>query len=425
MRRRDFLRNSVGLAAAGMSFPVLSSRALAAPKRGANDQIRVGFIGCGGRARQLMSPPEELEKHGKIVAVADCFFTRCGEAAKQIPGGDKWKLYPSYAEMLEKEKLDCVFVETTTHGRVLIMMHCLQAGLDVYGEKPLTLTVAEGRTLVKAVKKYNRILQVGTQQRSMPANIYGNKLIQSGAIGKIKEVVAFNFEGPAIWRPKPAEPMPEKLDWDQWCNQTEIRPFRNELRAHWALFRDYDGGGQSYGVTGWGTHALDQVQAALGTDDTGPVEIWPEDKDESGWVKVTMRYENGTLLKCHGKKRGLEDLGAIFVGEKGTLDIRRNSLLTDRPELLKDQPTTRPANIPSECIEHLANFFECMRSRKQPNAPVEAGHRATTLCHLMNICREVNRKLHWDPKAEQFQSDPEANKLLSRERRKGYELPKV
>lgn len=425
MKRRDFLRNSIGLAAAGMTVPAFATRALAAPKRGANDQIRVGFIGCGGRARQLMSPPEELEKHAKIIAVADCYFPRCAEAAKRIPGGDQWKLYPSYREMFEKEKLDCVFVETTSHGRVLIMIHALQAGLDVYGEKPLTLTIAEGRTLVKAVKKHKRILEVGTQQRSMPANMYASKLVREGAIGKIKEVIAYNFEGPATWEPQPAEPMPEGLDWDQWCNQTELRPYHKKLQFGWALLRDYDGGGQSWGVTGWGTHALDQVQAALGTDDTGPVEIWPDGADDKGLVKVTMRYANGTLLKCHGKKRGLEDLGAIFVGEKGTIEIDRGSFKTDRPELLKGQPTTRPANVPGECVEHLANFFACVRSRKQPNAHVEAGHRATTLCHLMNICRETNRKLHWDPKKEEFLSDAEANKLVSRPRRKGFELPAI
>ena len=162
MNRRSFLRSSASAAAAVAVPAYVPAGVFAAPGQpGANDRIRIAFIGCGGRARHLMSPNEDLTP-GEIVAVCDTFLPRTEEAAKGRPDGAKWGKYQDHRKMFEKEKLDAVFVETTCHARVQIMIHALQAGLDVYGEKPLTLTVAEGRTLVKAVRKYNRILQTGT-----------------------------------------------------------------------------------------------------------------------------------------------------------------------------------------------------------------------------------------------------------------------
>jgi len=431
MRRRDFLRKSAAAAVAGISAPYLiPSPVLAASGRpGANDRIVVGFVGIGGRAKWLMRQlvkNEELAA-AQIVALADAFLPRCHEAAKDLPGGEKWNKYQDYRKMFDKEKLDAVFVETTSHARVLVCMHALQAGLDVYGEKPLTLTVAEGRPLVQAVRKYNRVLQTGTQQRSIPINMYASKLVREGALGKVSEVIACNFEGPQRWTPKPAQPMPDGLDWDQWCNQTELRPYHKDLHLHWALWWDYDGGGQVWGVTGWGTHSLDQVQCALGADDTGPVEIWPEEPGPK--CKVTMRYASGTVLKLEQPKiNDHQQLGAIFVGEKGKIQILRGDFKAEPKELEAELRKGAPEPTPEgnhECDEHIRNFFDCMRTRKLPNADVEIGHRSTTVCHLMNICRDLGRKLQWDPKAEQFIGDDEANKVLSRPRRKGYELPKI
>lgn len=421
MKRRDFLKQTAA-ATAGAWFPYfVPARVLGAPGRtGANDRLRIGFIGTGGRARGLMMH-EGIGNHGDIVAVADCFLSRIDDAAKIIPGSERWKRYQNYREMLDKEKLDAVFVATTTHARALIVIHAMQAGLDVYAEKPLTLTVQEGQVLRKAVKKYKRVLQIGTQQRSMPANMHASKLVREGALGKIKEVMACNFIGPVKWSPQPEQPKPEGLDWDAWCNQVELRPYHPDLHIKWALWWDYDGGGQSWGVSGWGTHALDQVQCALGTDDTGPVEIWQEEPGPTG--RVTMRYASGTLLKLHGPKRDLADLGAIFIGEKGRIEIKRGSYETDVPELMKNCPTTMPANVPGEAVAHINNFFDCIRTRKLPNAHVEVAHRANSVCHLANMCRELGRKLKWDPKAERFVGDDEADKLLARPRRKGYEFP--
>ncbi len=425
MKRREFLTRSAA-ATAAISFPTIIPRHVLAADGvpGANDRIQLGIIGLGGRARGLLL--DEEFPGAEIVAVADCFKERYEQAAANVPGGDKWHKYQYYKEMFEKEKLDAVFVETTTHARVLVCIHALQAGLDVYGEKPLTLTVAEGRALVNAVKKYNRILQTGSQQRSMPANMYASKLVREGAIGKVHTVITYNFEPGKVWVPDSPtpDPIPEGLDWDQWCNQTELRPYYEKMRRGWGEYVEFDGGGQSWGVTGWGTHSLDQVQCALGTDDTGPLEIWPE--EQGPHCKVTMRFASGTLLKLEGAKRekNLDDLGAIFIGDQGKIEIIRGSFTATPEDLHKGSPPNTPLGA-HETTPHISNFLECVRTRQKTNADAETGHRATTLCHLVNICRTVQRKLQWDPRAEQFIGDEEANKLLSRPRRKGYELPEI
>jgi len=420
MNRRYFLMSAAATATTG----------LAAQKKarilGANDRIRLGFIGLGGRATWLIK--NEEFPGAEIVALADCFYPRCLQAAQLKPEGEKWKKYHDYRQMFDKEKLDAVFVETTTHARALVAIHAMQAGLDVYAEKPLTLTVSEGRTLVQAARKYNRVLTTGTQQRSMPINMYASRLVRQGAFGGIHTVTVCNFEPPKAWTPQAEQPMPDGLNWEQWINQTEMRPFHSDLIKKWAWYADYDGGGQSWGVTGWGAHSLDQVQAALGTDETGPVEMWTEEKGEQ--AKVTMKYASGTLLKLEGTKRPADhsDLGAIFRGERGTIEIKRGTILIEPAHVAAEFKGYVPEDLPEgpgENRYHIENFLTSVRTRLRPAADVEIGHRSSTLCHLVNITRQLGRKLKWDPVAERFESDEQANALLSRPRRKGFELPKI
>ncbi len=412
MKRREFLKSSSAVVTA---FPWVAASTV----RGANDRINVGFVGVGGRATWLLKN-EDFAPH-RIKAIADCWAPRLDTAAKLIPG--EVEKYTDYRKMFEKEKLDAVFVETTTHARVLVMMHALQAGLDVYGEKPLTLTVDEGKTLIKAVRHYKRVLQTGTQQRSMPINVYASNLVASGKIGKVQKVIVCNFLAPERWTELPEQPVPEGLDWDQWCNQTEVRPYHPQLHRNWSKWWDYDGGGLSWGVTGWGAHALDQVQHALGTSLTGPVEIIPNGPGQK--AVVTLRYANGADVVLEQEIiRDHQQLGAIFEGTKGKLQIIRGDFIPSDPDLKKGAPDVIKEG-PGEDIYHLNNFWDCIKSRKKPNADVEIGHRSSVVCHLVNICRDLGRKLKWDPKAERFIDDDEANRFLSRPRRKGFELPKV
>lgn len=420
--RRRFLQAS----AAALALPCfVSPRA-----RGANSRIRLGLIGPGYRARDLLKEsPAALD----FVALADCDLRRIEEyrqwAAKACPGrlDEKCPAYQDYRDMLAKEKLDAVIVATPTHARVLIAIHAMQAGLDVYAEKPLTLTIEEGQYLTRAERKYKRVFQTGTQQRSIPINNFGSDLVRNGKLGKIHTVICPNFIGPEVRPPKPGEPLPEGLNWDMWCNQTPLVPYASDLHpglGKWGRWRAYDGGGLGWGVTGWGAHAFDQVQRALGTDNTDPVEVWPEEPGPNG--RVTLRYPSGTLLKLDLPKGKGPGLGAIFVGDQGKLEINRNRLASNPPDLIDGAPEPDDrSTVASVARRHMQNWVDCLASRQRPVAHAEVGHRAQVVCILVNICRELGRPLHWDPIKEEFAGDAEANALRSRPRRKGYELPEV
>jgi hypothetical protein len=427
--RRNFLKFA-SLAAAATPWLVPSTVLGAPGKPGANDRIYVGLIGAGNRPKDLLKEsPADL----KLVALADCDLNQIARylawaRENQIATvSDKPAEYQDYRPLLEKEKLDGVFVATTTHARVLTCIHAMQAGLDVYAEKPLTLTIEEGRYLIKAERKYRRILQVGSQQRSIPINNFGSDLIKRGAIGRIKTVLCPNFIGPERRPPKPGQPVPQGMNWDAWCHQTPLVPYSPDLHpglGRWGRWRDYDGGGLGWGVTGWGTHAFDQVQRALGTDDTDPVEVWPEETGPN--CRVSLRYPTGTVLRLALPKGTGPGLGAIFVGEKGKIEINRNRLASNPPELVLGAPEPDDrSEVASVAQRHIRNWLDSMRSRAKPNADAETGHRATVICHLVNICRELGRKLTWDPVKEEFPGDDEANALRSRPRRKGYELPEI
>jgi predicted dehydrogenase len=394
-----------------LGFPFVAARTVL----GANDRIELGFVGVGRRATWLLQ--HEDFGSGRVRAIADC---SAGALAKAGAGRD-WVRYSDYREMFAKEKLDGVFVETTTHARARIAIQAMEAGLDVFAEKPVTLTIAEGQALVKAARTYKRVFQAGTQQRSMPINLYASSLVAEGKLGRIKKVIVCNFLAPARWGEKPAEAVPEGLNWDEWCNQTELRPYHSELHRGWMKWRDYDGGGQSWGVSGWGTHSLDQVQAALGTSLTGPVEITP-----GAGGAVALRYATGTVVALEQEIiQDHQQLGAIFEGTEGRMQILRGDFrCEERPEFKKEAPGVLPEG-PGENAYHILNFLECMRSRKRPNADVEIAHRSTSVCQLVNIARELGRTLRWDPEREAFRGDEEANGLRERERRKGYELPSL
>jgi predicted dehydrogenase len=461
--RRGFLRASAATVA-GISLPYLiPSHVLGGPDRpGANEKVHVGVIGCGGRSRVIGEAADV--KAFQVVAACDCMFPRAEAFVKELSGGAKWGAYRDFRKMFEKEKLDAVMVETTTHARAWIVIQAMQAGLDVYIEKPMCLTIAEGRAMVQAARKLKRVTQVGTQQRSMPINNWASDLVKNGALGKILTVIAPNFVGPEQWTDQPAQPMPDGGSdnwWDVWTNQAVLRPYHESIHHGWDRWWDYDGGGRCFGVTGWGTHSYDQINRALGTDDTGPVEILLEEtvkvrdtgkfapKLRSGGIvaaedtgtnyhdmaklsgpraKVTMKFAGGAELKLNLDGDRGPGLGAIFVGEKGKIEINRNKIASNPKDIVRSKDNPGPNKRPDETSYHIENWVECIKSRKPCNADVEIGQRATTLCYLVNIVRDIGRvgePLKWDPAAERFTNCDEANKLLSRPRRKGYELPDI
>jgi predicted dehydrogenase len=416
LSRRRFLQQSSKTAIGALAVPYFVPAAvLAAPGRpGANDRVVVGFIGTGGRARQLM---DHLPAEGQIVAAADCYLQRVRDAMREKQG--EWNLYQDYRKMFDAEKLDAVVVATPDHGRVLPCIRACQAGLDIYAEKPLTLTIAEGRVLVNAVRKYQRVFQVGSQQRTMEMNRFACDFVRGGGLGRLRAVLGINYPGPRRYAGLPEEPIPEGDDWDMWCGQTEKRPFNRQLQFAWMQWRSYSGGE----MTNWGAHGLDQIQWALGMSHTGPVEIWPA--GEGANATVRMRYSNDSVVRLELDNGPMG--GAVFVGEDAKMEINRNKFTTNPPDLVKDGPEPAEAEIwegPGWIARpHMQNWLDCIKTRERPNADVEIGHRSITVCHLANICREVGRRLRWDPDREIFPADAQANSYLDRPKRKGYELP--
>ncbi|MEN6451847.1 MAG: Gfo/Idh/MocA family oxidoreductase [Thermoguttaceae bacterium] len=420
-RREVFKRAALG--AAGLAVPYfIPAGVLAADGRpGANDRIRVGAIGVGGRASLLL---DQLPETAEIVGLCDCNLPRA--EAYRAKRKANWPIEPSHRKFLERKDIDAVIVGTGEFQRVLPCIHALQAGKDIYAEKPLTLYIGEGRVLVDAVKRHNRVFQVGTQQRSMTMNRIACELIRTGGLGEVKEVRAVNYPGPrdSAIDAFPKNPTPAGLDWDVWLNQAAWREYHPAWQG-WMAWRDFSGGE----ATNWGAHGIDQIQWALGMDGTGPVEMWPLSPGLNG--KVEMRYANGVPLRFVLDKAPMG--GAIFICERGKIEINRNKFASNpkdiAKELLKKVDAVEEEKKWSDQTAlwqarwHLQNWLDCIRSRKQPVAPVEVGHRSVTVCHLLNITRQLGRRLKWDPAKEQFIGDEEANRYVNRPRRKGYELP--
>jgi predicted dehydrogenase len=390
---------------------------------GPNEKLRVGAIGVGGRASLLL---EQLPEGADIVALCDVNVPRA-HAFREKKGAN-WPVYVDYRRILDRTDIDAVIVGTGEFQRVLPCIHACQAGKDVYAEKPLTLYVAEGRALVKAARRHDRVVQVGTQQRSMEINRLACEFVRNGGLGKLLEVRAVNYgsSSPAP-TPLPAEePIPTGLDWSAWLNQAAERPFSAQWMG-WMGWRDFAGGE----MTNWGAHGVDQIQWALGADATGPVAITPVTEGQSG--QVVMTYADGLEVKFILESGPMG--GAVFVGEKGKLEINRNKVTSNPPEiaqkLLEAVDVAEEERKWSDALalwqarHHLQNWLDCIKTREKPVADVEIGHRSVTVCHLANIARAVGRPLRWDPVAEQFVGDTAADALLVRERRKGFELPEV
>ncbi len=408
--RRTFTKTALASAA----FPYL----LPQRAKGANDRVRVGVIGVGNRSGLLI---DQLPDGAEIVAAADCYRKRAEDAAAKRK--TNWRIYDDHRELLDQKDIDGVIVGTNDHARVLCAMHAVQAGKDVYAEKPLSLYVAEGRALVRAVRKYNRILQVGSQQRSMAMNQLACNFVKSGGLGRIHFVLGANYPPPVRYGPLPEEASPAGMNWDVWLGQTEKRPFNPELFTHWMRYWDYSGGE----MTNWGAHGIDQIQSALGMDVTGPVEFYPLPDAPQG--AVGWRYANGVEVRLELPDAGNIQGGAMFVGEKGRIEITRNDFRTDPPNMIKQLPPQEEIDkwqrAQWQAKYHMQDWLDAMRSRKMPLADVEIGHRSISVCHIANITRQLGRKLHWNPEAEHFTGDAEANDYLTRTRRKGYELPEV
>jgi predicted dehydrogenase len=430
--RRQFLRRTATASVAATIFPqILPPGVLAADGApGANDRIGIGFVGIGRQATDLLRVLQGRPA-ARILAFADVNIKRAREAAARTQATP----FQDFRRLLERRDIDAIVTATPDHWRALVCIAACQAGKDLYVEKPLSLTVRDGRRIVDAVRKYRRVCQTGSQQRSMWPNHVGCQLVRTGRIGKVQRVIANNY--PTAWNSTlPAQPVPGELDWDAWCGPVDPVAYNQDLylpRANpgWISFRPFSGGE----MTGWGAHGLDQVQWALGMDESGPVEVWTEgppfdpptysapetrtrgDKRCSS-PKVFFRYPGDILMELGDGPPG----GAVFVGDKARLTIDRAVCKSDPPELAEDALEQRVKGFQEN---HLQNWLDCVKSRAKPAADVEFGHRSATVCHLGNIARWTGRRLRWDPARESFPDDPAANQLLDRPYRKAYDLPRA
>lgn len=424
------MQGGLALGASSIVFPnLIPSGVLAAEGRpGANDRIGIGFIGMGRQASALLAELGRLPE-GRVVAVADVNLPRAEAVATlhQAPA------FQDYRRLLERRDVDAVITATPEHWRVFICTQACQAGKDVYAEKPLTLTIREGRLIVEAARRHGRVFQTGSQQRSMIRNRIGCEFLRRGGAGRIERVIAHNYPSP--WQDAlPSAPVPAGLDWEMWCGPAPKVPFNPDLytpRANpgWLSFRHYSGGE----MTGWGAHGLDQIQWALGMDHSGPVELWTEgpawdpptysasEAAERGnrlcsQSRVFFKYANGVTVETGDAPMG----GAVFRCERGTVKINRGVCESDPHELIEETIRNRPQGVNES---HLKNWLDCIKTRGTPVADVEIGHRSATVCHLGNIARWTGRRLRWDPVAERFPDDADANRYLDRERRAPWVLP--
>lgn len=434
--RRSFLKQGLAGTLAGVAAPmILPSGVLAANGNpGANDRIVIGGIGVGAMGRGII---HHLMTHEdiRVAAIADVDRMKREEIAGQI----NVDAYRDYREMLDRDDIDAVVIATPEHWHGLPAIHAAQAGKDIYCEKPVSLTVREGRLMVQAAEKYGRVFQTGSQDRSNQENYAGCMFIRNGRIGNVKQVITCNQPSPEL-NGMPGHPVPEDIDWDMWCGPVQphaFNPFFREIRG-WVSFKDFSG----HHVTSDGAHSMDQIQWVLDTSETGPVEVWTEgepfkasvNRREAGYEsgnlfgpKVYMRYASGITLETGDAPKW----GGIFIGEKGSITIDRSSYSADPPELI-EEPLENPEVVVPQSTNHFRNWIDCIKDRSKPVCHAEIGHRSATLCHLINIARwvsevtgETGNVLQWDPDQEVFTNSQWGNHFLDRPRRKPYDFPVI
>jgi predicted dehydrogenase len=425
--RRDFLKTvGIGAAAAALAAPtIIPASALGAEgTTPPSDRITLGFIGIGKQGEGHM---RGLVRHKDIQVLAICevykmFRDMAVEHVEKTYADAKGKGqykgckgYVDYYEMIARPDIDAVLIATPDHQHAIPAVAAARAGKDIYCEKPMTLTIREARAMVQAVRRYGRVFQTGSQQRSDREFLRACELVRNGFVGKVKEVYV-GVGGPSSPCVLPAQPTPEGLDWDRWLGPAPYRPFHEILRPpnndnfpNWRAYRDYSGGG----MTDWGAHHFDIAQWGLGMDESGPVEITPPDGKDVKYL--TYRYASGIPM-YHGGPGGI-----TFIGTEGEVFVTRGQITAKPASILAAQ--IKPDGVQLyRSPGHHQDWINCMRSRRRPICDVEVGCRSVSVCHLGNIAYWLKRPLKWDPAKETFVGDEEANRWLSRAYREPWTL---
>jgi predicted dehydrogenase len=450
--RRSFLKHATlaGFTAgtAPLFFPAASR---ASAFRSPNDRPVLGCIGTGSRWHAV--GPNAM-KFGDCVAVCDVDANHLGEGQQIVKKSQKQNStvegHEDYRKLLDRNDIDVVTIVTPDHWHTRIAIDAMRAGKDVYCEKPLTLTIEEGKQIRTVLEETGRVFQVGTQQRSEMGLKFlkAVAIVREGRIGELKTVTAA-IGGAPHSGPIPVVDIPEGLNWDMWLGQAPMVDFRfakdgrnGKSRCHYEFrwWYEYSGGK----MTDWGAHHIDIASWALNVGDTGPTRIEPvmvehPVKFENGYptddtqyntatkFHVTAEYASGAMLHIRDRAEDLGfDNGILMEGTEGRIFVNRGKLTGGEVEGLEANPLKEETLLAlykgKQPGNHMRNFYECVVDRTQPVSDVHSHHRALTTCHLANIAIRLNRTLNWDPTSEQIVGDAAAARWQAREQRKGYEI---
>ena len=432
--RRQFFKKAASIVAAPL---ILSSKTWASPP---SERITIGCVGIGkmgGHHQDYLQGRDEVQ----IVAMCDVESRRLAIGqylvekayAERFGKGSYTAVatHNDFREIAARNDIDAVLIATPDHWHVLVSLAMVRSSKDVYCEKPLTHTVEEGRVLANAVRQHDRVFQTGSQQRSESGFRIACELVRNGRIGEIKEVHV-SVGGSSEECYLPPMPAPEGLDWNFWLGPAPYRPYNSELAPSlaegpiesWSDFnkliggypnfrgyKDYSGGG----MTDWGAHHFDIAQWGLGMDDSGPGEIIPPDGGDNPYL--TYRYANGVVMQ----RRGAGQAGVMFVGTEGKVMVNRGYLETEPASLLRDVIGPDEIHL-HKSRGHHEDWFDAIRNRTRPICDVEIGHRSSSVCHIGNIASWLQRPLKWDPAAERFLNDDEANRMTRSSMRAPWRL---
>lgn len=454
--RRQFLRSTAALTAGGLAVPYwLTGHDLrAAEPMPKGDGPRVGAIGVGGRG---LFVTQWAAKFGPIVAVCDADLNQAEKAKTAFEG--KPDIYQDYRRLLDRKDIDVIINGTPDHWHTIVNIAACQSGRDVYAEKPLTLTIDEGKRLCKAVEQTQRIVQVGTMQRSLPEFQTAVEVVRNGRIGKLKQVwVALPYYT-TKGGPFTKQPVPPQLDWDLYQGQAPAHDYcPQRTHANFRWWYEYAGGI----IADWGNHHVDIAHWGMDCDLTGPTSVearalfpnpqGPEYYNTPDRFFSRMVYPNGIevlFFSSINERQRYGDVGEheetppekvewlfgegvpeeikkynrngiMFVGEQGRVFVNRGAVRGKAVEELQQNPLPADAWRVYPSSDHMANFFDCIQTRKQPCTPVQVEHRTITACHLTNLSIRLKRKLTWDPVTQQIVGDDEANACQQREQRSPY-----
>lgn len=424
LTRRQFLGKSAAIGAAFAAPAIIPSSALGLGGSTApSERITMGVIGSGLQGTSNMTGFLAF-KDVQMIAIADVDKSHREAAAAIVNkkyGNSDCALYNDFRELNDRDDIDAVIIATPDHWHALNALDAVKKGKDAYVQKPLAWSVEEGRALADAVKQHGRILQTGSQQRSEGGFRRACELVRNGRIGALKYInigiPGNNRECGPTWTP---EPVPEGFDYDFWLGPAPWAEYHHQ-RCHYEFrfILDYSGGQ----VTNFDAHNLDIAQWGLGMDDSGPVEVYGNGAfPESGLFTTATktyfecRYANGVELVCKTGKFGMN-----FEGTDGTIYVDRKTIKAWPEEILKEEIGKDEIHL-YKSEDHYRNFADCVKSRQDPICTAEIGHRSATVCNIGNIAMRLGRRLAWDPVAERFPNDEDANALLGRDMRGEWTL---